>query len=71
MRWIENFRSHRTQQAAVEGQSSTVGQVTSGVPQGSALRPTLFICINDMCKNIKSRMVQQDGQAMLGSAELQ
>ncbi|KAL8589191.1 hypothetical protein ACOMHN_052529 [Nucella lapillus] len=71
MRWIENFRSHRTQQAAVEGQSSAVGQVTSGVPQGSALGPTLLIYINDMCKNIKSRMVQQDDQAMLGSAELQ
>jgi len=37
------FKSNRTQQVVVDGSYSTSFKAMSGVPQGSVLRPTLFL----------------------------
>ena len=54
--WIESFLSSRTQQVVVEGEHSYVGNVVSGVPQGSVLGPCLFLFyINSLPEGLLSR----------------
>ena len=53
--WIEAFLFHRKQCAIVNDNKSNWSEVSSGIPQGSVLGPTLFlIYINDIETEIQS-----------------
>ena len=41
--WINSLLTDRKQQVVVDNATSDTAQVTSGVPQGTVLGPTLFL----------------------------
>ena len=55
--WFRSYLTGRRQCTVVGGVSSDFLGVTCGVPQGSILGPTLFLCyINDMAASLKCRV---------------
>ena len=58
-RWIKAWLSDRRQRVVINGKASGWEKVTSGVPQGSVLGPTLFIIyINDIDNGITSSLLK-------------
>ena len=65
--WIANWLSDRKHRVAVRGRMSCWEDVNSGVPQGSVLRPLLFIIyINDLESGVKSKLSKFADDTKLG-----
>ena len=58
-RWIEAWLSDRSQRVVINGHASGWATVTSGVPQGSVLGPTLFVIyVNGIDDGITSSLLK-------------
>ena len=67
--WFRSYLGDRLQCTQVSGIDSNFSEVTCGVPQGSILGPTLFLCyINDMADALNCRLsLYADDSALVHS----
>jgi len=67
--WFKNYLTNRVQFTCVNNISSTVAEITCGVPQGSVLWPLMFlIYVNDIANavpNEKVRLFADDSNLFL------
>ena len=57
LKWLNSYLCERSQRVVINGQCSSVKQITAGVPQGSVLGPLLFLLyINDIADNLQSNV---------------
>lgn len=64
--WFKSYLSERKQVVNINGTLSQQRLITSGVPQGSILGPTLFLCfVNDMPSCVKCRLIQYADDSVL------
>ena len=57
LQWIKSFLTNRKQRVVINGKSSNLAPVISGIPQGSVLGPILFwIYVNDLPEMARSKL---------------
>ena len=69
--WFESYLTNRTQSVSIENHLSSAANISSGVPQGTVLRPLLFIIyINDLplAVGLSSVMLYADDTVIFSAA---